>query len=57
MPVRIRELIRRCLQKHADRRTSTLKDAAREIEACLASPWSWLGAAANSLSNLVARRS
>jgi Tol biopolymer transport system component len=38
-PARIRELIRRCLDKNVDKRLANLTDAKREIEMCLASPF------------------
>jgi Tol biopolymer transport system component/serine/threonine protein kinase len=48
-PARIRDLIRRCLQKDAEKRLADLSDARREIEVCLASPFKTLTAIAHSL--------
>jgi Tol biopolymer transport system component/serine/threonine protein kinase len=48
-PIRIRELIKRCLQKDADERLRDIAEARREIDACLASQFNTLRALANSL--------
>ncbi len=38
-PARLRELLRRCLEKDVEKRLSDLADARRDIDACLASPF------------------
>jgi Tol biopolymer transport system component len=48
-PARIRDLIRRCLQKDASRRLKDLGDAGRDIERCVASPFKGVRALASSL--------
>jgi Tol biopolymer transport system component/serine/threonine protein kinase len=48
-PARVRELLRRCLQKDPDKRLSDLAEARGEIDACLASPWKLPAAVLESL--------